>query len=294
MRKRKRQYEDDEELYEEGSGDEYGGRHSLHDYGFGNGAKRSTRTSARASSERSIAYESGAESRALRPRSEKKYRDYGKDELQNSDDEDNFLVVRSDIVKTRGRPKRNATAKAKKGDNSDIEFESTRRSSRPNKAKKSMKEIFDDDDDDDIFYVQETKPTAPRIASVREVFKPAPVDFKEAHRLVCDSCGYPEAILIREPWSTVKVVPTLTTRYVSVLATPVSSESPKSTRTPLSCNVDFASASTPRRTSVLPDTTLVSAVIKLTRPVLPFLRRKHPNKKENCVRKTTVWILSHQ
>nr|CAE76132.1 related to helicase-DNA-binding protein [Neurospora crassa] len=185
LRKRKRRYEDDEELYEENSGDDYGGRHSLHDYGFVNGAKRSTRTSARASSERSIAYESGTESRALRPRSAKKYRDYDRDELQNSDDDDGFFVVTSDIVKTRGRKKRKSTAKLKTtmGDgDSDIEFESKRRSSRANKSKKSMKEIFDDDDDDDIFYVQDTKPTAPRIASVREVFKPAPVDFKDAHR----------------------------------------------------------------------------------------------------------------
>ncbi|CCC12513.1 unnamed protein product [Sordaria macrospora k-hell] len=181
LRKRKRRYEDDEELYEENSGDEYGGRHSLHDYGFVNGAKRSTR-SARASSERSIAYESGTESRALRPRSQKKYRDYDKDELQNSDDDDGFLVVTSDIVKTRGRKKRKSTTKVKaSGGDSDIEFESKRRSSRANKSRKSMKEIFDDDDDD-IFYVQDTKPTAPRIASVREVFQPAPVDFKDAHR----------------------------------------------------------------------------------------------------------------
>ncbi|KAK1775267.1 chromodomain-helicase [Copromyces sp. CBS 386.78] len=193
QRKRKRRYEDDEELYEENSSDEYGGRHSLHDYGFVNGAKRSTRTSARASSERSIAYESGTESRALRPRSTKKYRDYDRDELQNSDDDDGFLVVTSDIIKTRGRKKRKSTTKVKTSmEDSDIEFESKRRSSRANKSRKSMKEIFDDDDDDDIFYVQDTKTTAPRIASVREVFKPAPVDFKDAHRPVCDSCGYPE------------------------------------------------------------------------------------------------------
>lgn len=191
MRKRKRRYEDDEELYEKNSEDEYGGR--LHGYGFVNGVKRSTRTSASASSERSIAYESGTESRSLRPRSKKKYRDYDKDELQKSDDDDGFFVVKSDIVKTRGRKKRKSTTQVKKsGDgDSDIEFESKRRSSRANKSRKSMKEIFDDDDDDDI-YVQETKPTAPRVASVREVFKPAPVDFKDAHRPVCDSCGYPE------------------------------------------------------------------------------------------------------
>jgi superfamily II DNA or RNA helicase len=125
-----------------------------------------------------------------------------KDELQESDgdrDDPTFAFVQSDIVQTKRRrlrklatrPKPTPRALSSLADDSDIEFESRRRSSRANKATKIMTDSYADDDD--IYYVEEERtPAAPKVMSMREIFQTASYEFKEAHRTVCDSCGYSE------------------------------------------------------------------------------------------------------
>ncbi|KAK4228750.1 putative Chromodomain-helicase-DNA-binding protein [Podospora fimiseda] len=118
------------------------------------------------------------------------------DPLQMSEDE--VFRVTSDVV-TKGRPRR-GTRRPKqpvpksnsRRDDSDIEFETRRRSSRANKNTKKMKDsIYAEDDDDEEFAYVEAKPTVPKVASVKEVFQPSNSDeFLEAHRHCCDSCGY--------------------------------------------------------------------------------------------------------
>ncbi|KAK4463967.1 putative Chromodomain-helicase-DNA-binding protein [Cladorrhinum samala] len=139
----------------------------------------------------------GQSTRRLRLRaSARQTYDYGRDELQDSDD-DMIGVVTSDIA-SRGRPRRGhrrlkAPVKSSFRDDSDIEFETRRRSSRSNKNRKKMKDTYVDDDDDDNFYYAEAKPAAPKVASVKEVFLPSnSPEFEDAHRHSCDSCGYEE------------------------------------------------------------------------------------------------------
>lgn len=126
-----------------------------------------------------------------------------KDELQSDDGGgSDFFIVQSDIVRVDRRKKkfRKLSTRAKpsgrtvQGDiGSDIEFEN-RRSGRATKNTKSMMVSYDDDDDD-IFYAEDDKPaSAPRTLSVREVFSnDAPQEFKDAHRLVCDTCGFSDS-----------------------------------------------------------------------------------------------------
>ncbi|KAK3301332.1 uncharacterized protein B0H64DRAFT_438415 [Chaetomium fimeti] len=172
--------------------------------------RASTRGSTRASSHLvSSEGERGTETRRgrhLRPRASvalnlgSQYDD--RDELQASDGDANdptFAFVQSDIVKGKRRKRlKRGTAQTKSlltrnrsmGDDSDIEFESRRRSSRPNKSTRVMTDTYVDDDDD-IYYIEEERtPVVPKVAGVREVFKAASYEFKEAHRPVCDSCGY--------------------------------------------------------------------------------------------------------
>lgn len=122
-----------------------------------------------------------------------------RDELQDSDrdgDDPSSSFVQSDILQPKrrrrlvrklaprplGRPSLGTA-------DSDIEFESRRRSSRANKNTKTMTDGYIDDDD--IYYVEDERaPAAPRIMSVREVFQLPTNDFKEVHRPVCDGCGY--------------------------------------------------------------------------------------------------------
>ncbi|KAK4200697.1 putative Chromodomain-helicase-DNA-binding protein [Triangularia verruculosa] len=145
--------------------------------------------------------------RSLRKRAEVTNYYGGQDELQE-DDEDSFIVT-SDI-KRPGRPKlkrlssrlaarttKKITSASASAGNSDIEFESRRRSSRANKNTRKMVDRYMDDDDDendDSFYISDHKPAAaPKVVSVKEIFQSnIPADFKKAHRLTCDSCGYPD------------------------------------------------------------------------------------------------------
>jgi len=214
-RKRKRRGGDDEAYDgfddELDSGDEYEAfqrrsarQKSLTNYGFDSG-RRSTRTSTRASS---ILFSSGDEkgkaSRSLRPRRELPNLqqnidlDDDKDELQDSDDNGDFTFIQSDIVQTKGRKKlRKLSSRVKTSSNarvtSDVDFAENRRSQRANKNTRNMAVNYAEDDDD-IFYMEEVRtPGAPKISSMREIFQPpTSVDFKEAHRRMCDTCGNAE------------------------------------------------------------------------------------------------------
>ena len=171
--------------------------------------RRSTRASTRASSHLvSSEGEHATETRRgrnLRPRASvarnlgSQYDD--RDELQASDgdaDDPTYAFVQSDIVKAKRKRLRRGTARTRQlalrqsmGGDSDIEFESRRRSSRANRSTRVMTDSYIDDDD--IYYNEEERAlAAPKVASVREVFKTASYEFKEAHRTVCDSCGYAE------------------------------------------------------------------------------------------------------
>ena len=47
-------------------------------------------------------------------------------------------------------------------------------------------------DDEEAYYVDEKAAATPKVLSVREIFQPVPVEFKEVHQTVCDTCGYGE------------------------------------------------------------------------------------------------------
>ncbi|KAM7217846.1 chromodomain-helicase [Rhypophila decipiens] len=197
--KRKRGLDNDAYDDEDASDDGYRPRPSRHNT-FGNGSsRRSTRVSTRASSHANSDGDRDEQppadaSRALRPRAARvsQPRD-DRDELQESDGDDSgFFLVQSDIVLSKRKKPRRLTSRAKAMASArsravqDDDFE-TRRSSRANKNTKIMTENYDENDD--IYYVQESKaPAAPKISSVKEFFQPAPLPFKEAHRLVCDTC----------------------------------------------------------------------------------------------------------
>lgn len=124
-----------------------------------------------------------------------------RDELQDSDgngDDPTFAIVQSDIVhpkprrrlarKLASRPRAPA-ARVSRGGDSDIEFETHRRSSRANKNTAIMTDNYLDDED--VYYIDEDKsPAVPRVTSMREVFPTPLPEFREPHRYLCDSCGY--------------------------------------------------------------------------------------------------------
>ncbi|TLS24910.1 hypothetical protein PpBr36_08408 [Pyricularia pennisetigena] len=107
------------------------------------------------------------------------------DELAKSDSD--YPVVVSDVSavkpkKKRGRPPRRSFREA------SIEFE-TRRSGRTNKTTKSMDVRGLGDDDEESFYVED-KQGAPKVISIKEVFKPVQDEkFKAVHSTMCDTCG---------------------------------------------------------------------------------------------------------
>ncbi|AEO62345.1 uncharacterized protein THITE_2106426 [Thermothielavioides terrestris NRRL 8126] len=173
--------------------------------------RRSTRASTRASSLLvSSDGEHGAEKtgrgRRLRPRASAAARQSAhyddRDELQDSDadpDDPTFAFVQSDIVQTKKQRRRLRKLSTRAppsgrglslGGDSDIEFESRRRSSRVTNTRRVMTDSYVDDDD--IYYEGEDRtPATPKVVSMREIFQPPKsYDFKQAHRLVCGSCGY--------------------------------------------------------------------------------------------------------
>ncbi|KAK3327300.1 PHD/FYVE-zinc-finger like domain-containing protein [Cercophora scortea] len=211
-RKRKRTEEGNDD-YVDDSGDDFGTRRSSRqkqrpDYSFGIGSgRRSARASTRASSilvsSDDEPVEASEKARHLRPRPERKppsapqnsTRDDDRDELHESDNNDDpdFTFVQSDILQPKRRRKLKKPSRVgAAGGRSKIDLDlENRRSSRSTKNTKTMTEYVDDDD---IYYVEaEETRGAPRITSMREVFQPSnSVDFKEAHRPICDSCGLVE------------------------------------------------------------------------------------------------------
>ncbi|KAL7918807.1 PHD/FYVE-zinc-finger like domain-containing protein [Trichoderma austrokoningii] len=123
---------------------------------------------------------------------------------QSSEGFDTFMPIVSDLAAKKGRPARSAkrSRRIKKQseriarlsrkvlDDSDIEFEPPRRSARATRNQASMQD--DAFMDDDSFYVIEDKAAAaPKIISVREVFRPISPDsnFGSAHMQECHTCG---------------------------------------------------------------------------------------------------------
>ncbi|KAI1416092.1 PHD/FYVE-zinc-finger like domain-containing protein [Hypoxylon sp. FL1857] len=129
--------------------------------------------------------------------------DNSEDELaQNAaakqDDDSDVVIpmIRSDIsgaVRTSSRrrrqPKRASYTSSLNLDiDSEIEFEQpSRRSTRTNKASKSMRDPEIDDD----YEVVEDKSSAPKVAAVKETFEDIPEtsSFRKVHSGVCDTCN---------------------------------------------------------------------------------------------------------
>ncbi|KAG8418035.1 hypothetical protein J3458_005477 [Metarhizium acridum] len=118
---------------------------------------------------------------------------------RDEDGDDFILPVVSDIASTRRkrssmlrsrRPPARKRASTRRGAvDSDIEFEQPRRSSR---ATRNVRYLQDDFDlDEDSFTQVEEKPGIPKIASVKELFRPVPPDssFAIVHTNTCHTCG---------------------------------------------------------------------------------------------------------
>ncbi|KAI6420297.1 hypothetical protein MCOR21_009810 [Pyricularia oryzae] len=135
------------------------------------GSKRSLRTKTQEATRRSQAQDD---------------QDSEADELAKSDSD--YPIIVSDVLpvkpkKQRGRPSRHSFREA------SIEFE-TRRSGRTNKTTKSMDVRGLGDDDDESFYVEDKHAGAPKVISIKEVFKPVQDEkFNAVHSTMCDTCG---------------------------------------------------------------------------------------------------------
>ncbi|KAL6921976.1 hypothetical protein FSST1_006002 [Fusarium sambucinum] len=127
----------------------------------------------------------------------------------SEEEDDDFMpIVVSDINPKKGRPnkarqrmKRLQTMSMRqkalsqrpsrhKSDDSDIEFEAPRRSSRATRNTLNMQD--DALMDEDSFYVADDRtPGAPKIISVREIFQPLPTEseFATMHMDTCHTCG---------------------------------------------------------------------------------------------------------
>ncbi|KHN99419.1 SNF2-related protein [Metarhizium album ARSEF 1941] len=116
----------------------------------------------------------------------------------DDDDGDDYIVpVVSDLgnsgrrtTGSRLRSRRRLVQKsalARSGD-SDIEFEQPRRSSRATRNVKYMQDDFDLDEDS---FTRVEKLGIPKIVSVKELFRPVPLDspFAIVHRNTCHTCG---------------------------------------------------------------------------------------------------------
>ncbi|KAK5987266.1 Chromatin remodeling factor mit1 [Cladobotryum mycophilum] len=124
-----------------------------------------------------------------------------------SDDDGDFFPVISDLGMKKGRPSRTkprskrllmqksrSTQLAKMGrktsEDSDIEFEQPRRSSR---ATRNVTNMQDDSfmDDDSFYIVDDRAPAVPKVISIKEVFQPISPDssFGSVHMDNCHTCS---------------------------------------------------------------------------------------------------------
>lgn len=117
------------------------------------------------------------------------------DEADELADDDGIFIVTSDIPSVDGRKRkfvnnrrrRPQVNQATKHGGDGIEFEAPRRSSRANKATKTME---DPGLEEDFITIDDEKlPSAPKVSGVREVFQPT-IDgpFKEVHSKTCGTC----------------------------------------------------------------------------------------------------------
>ncbi|CRK26764.1 hypothetical protein BN1708_000575 [Verticillium longisporum] len=184
------------------------------------------RTSARASTSRTIPFSSDEDeptapappARQLRDRQPRQLKltkmafangnSFGDDDdelalansLHKSDGEDDdFQHITSDVVPRTGRGRKNvkrlkpsrSNYAARSSRDSSIEFEDDRR--RSGRSTRNTKNMTDPTAmDDDLSSAEESKTTAaPKVISIKEVFKPLPSDsdFSEYHVSVCDVCN---------------------------------------------------------------------------------------------------------
>ena len=115
----------------------------------------------------------------------------------SDEDDDDFDLVRSDLTpapkrgRLRKRSKRlkHSTGRPRaRSRGSSIEFEEPRRSGRSTRNMASVKDPLDSDS----FYVSDDKaPAVPKVAAIKEVFKPLPddSDFVKFHMSVCGVCN---------------------------------------------------------------------------------------------------------
>ncbi|KAK1593200.1 SNF2 family domain-containing protein [Colletotrichum navitas] len=181
--------------------------------------RRSTRHSSRVISDDDHEDEPQPQVRQLRERTQKQLkltsmafanlpliRDDDMDELsqnpprqQSDDDDDDFQIITSDLLpkssSSRRKKSRRLKAKAKvtqrpKSRGSSIEFEDRRRSGRSTRNKSNM--LDEALMDEESFYIEVTAPVnAPRIANIKEVFKPVDrsLPFHQFHSNLCGSCN---------------------------------------------------------------------------------------------------------
>ncbi|KAI0812088.1 PHD/FYVE-zinc-finger like domain-containing protein [Xylaria sp. FL0064] len=121
--------------------------------------------------------------------------EHTRNHTRDSDDDDDFFIVRSDLApqrrsskmkKGKVRPRRAQPTRRREGSDSSIGYEQTRRSGRANKNTKSMK----DPDIDEYYVVEERQTDAPKHVAIKEVFQPLAPDssFRTMHSDTCESC----------------------------------------------------------------------------------------------------------
>ncbi|RKU46545.1 hypothetical protein DL546_001370 [Coniochaeta pulveracea] len=112
--------------------------------------------------------------------------------------DDDFQLVQSDLQPSKPRKIRRTrlTQRGPRGRgrqagglDDSIEFERPRRPVRETRHKGAMYEMADGDGDEDSFYVEDDKPAAaPKVVSVKEIFKPVEASFKRVHSPICTTC----------------------------------------------------------------------------------------------------------
>lgn len=137
--------------------------------------------------------------RVLRPRNDSYKKNTPDREMRDTtendgrSDEEEFLpIVLSDIApRGRGRYPRKKPSKVTNtvvDSESGVEYEVPRRSERFNKMSKNMSEVFDDNFEEYRSPGTETV-GAPKVISMKEMYKPTPQEFQDFHDGACSTCG---------------------------------------------------------------------------------------------------------
>ncbi|KAL7623461.1 hypothetical protein AAE478_007143 [Parahypoxylon ruwenzoriense] len=113
---------------------------------------------------------------------------------QYEDVDDIIPIIRSDLtgpvrtsLRKKRKPKSLYTSSRYPGSDSEIEFETARRSTRSNRALNSMR---DPEVDDEYEAAEDKAPSAPKYATVREIFQEGPDEspFRRSHSNICETC----------------------------------------------------------------------------------------------------------